>query len=202
MSSVTLKGHLNHLCLQTQHNMDPNRPGGEAPAREKTGDEVWGQSLGHHRWASRATNSADTGASSSQDGFQLGSLTFAEDSPRQSHNSFLDWGHSSVIHDSVPSPALAHSSHTHLHTIYVPDTVLGTEGVVEKDGQRCPRERSTGLHARPVFPNLQNHASLRGFHVNAEGSAWKAGLDPRLNKWSRCFLEVPWYSRQEQGLWS
>lgn len=60
MSSVTLKGHLNHLCLPTQlkHNMDPKEGGGEAPAREKTGDKVWGQSFGHLPSASRAANSA------------------------------------------------------------------------------------------------------------------------------------------------
>lgn len=66
---------------------------------------------------------------------------FAEDRPRQSQTSVLDWGHSSVIHDSVPPPALAHSLHAHLHTICVPDTVLGIEewqrkmarGAQEKD---------------------------------------------------------------------
>lgn len=161
--------------------------------------------LGHHRWASWADSSADTEASSSQDGFMLESLMFAQDrtDPDRARTAYL----TKDIHLSLmilPCPhACSVNPHTHLHTICLHDTVLGTEEAVEKDGQKHPRKKGCiGLRARPVFHNWQNHASLRGFHLNAEGSAWKPGLDSRLNKWSRSFIEVPWYSGQEQGLWS
>lgn len=52
------------------------------------------------------------------------------------------------------------------------------------------RSRFIGLDSRPLFPNLQNGGSLRGFGVNAEGSACKVDINPGLNTSHRCSIQV------------
>lgn len=107
---------------------------------------------------------------------------------------YSDWAH--VCHSWLYP--LVHHPHTLAHTVCVPDTVLGPEEVDRVVWLEMHKgRRFIGLDLRPLFPNLQNCGS---FGVNAEGLAWKVGINPGLNtshvlhkgghtRWSRAW---PW----------
>lgn len=76
---------------------------------------------------------------------------------------------------------LTPSSHTHLHTLWVPDAMLAPEEVAEGGGQRCPREADplaqTGDHRFPTC----NWGSLRAFAVLEEPSSMESEPQSRAD---------------------